>query len=155
MLLGSANCTHAALGAGGFGGHNEEFCLYRRLPPNTVLDALSLTGALTDEQQIDANALETPVIDDDLPFDELAAQMPGHFECRVDVLTWRPANAIDPATCSIELLNDQGQSIPCQLSAMTSQNEKLRYQIGNAEERPSFARILFPMADDQRVRLSR
>ena len=32
VLLGSANCTHAALGAGGFGGHNEEFCLYRRPP---------------------------------------------------------------------------------------------------------------------------
>jgi hypothetical protein len=38
MLLGSANCTRAALGIGGFAGINEEVCLYRRLPPGSVLD---------------------------------------------------------------------------------------------------------------------
>jgi hypothetical protein len=144
MLLGSANCTISALGAEGFAGENEEVCLYRRLPSNSVLEALELTDALTTEQVIDAGSLEAPKIDEELPFDELAAKMPGLFECRVDVLAWRPANAVNPDSCTVELLAERGNPIACQLSPLSGDSERRRYQISGTEERPAFARLLFP-----------
>lgn len=143
VLLGSANCTIAALGADAFNGLNEEVCLYRRLPPNSVLETLELIDSLIAEQLIDVATLETSEIDDELPFDELHAQTPGQFECRVDVLTWRPAKSVNPDSCLIELLNENGHPITCQLSSMKSDGGKCRYQITGTDERPAFARLLF------------
>jgi hypothetical protein len=143
VLLGSANCTIAALGTEDFAGDNEEVCLYRRLPANSVLEVLELTDALTTEQIIDATMLEEPELDDELPFDELAAQMPGQFECKIDVLTWSPAKTVNPEACTIELLDHHGQPISCLLSPLSGDAEKRRFQIGDTDERPSFARLLY------------
>jgi hypothetical protein len=143
VLMGSANCTIAALGTGTFAGLNEEACLYRKLPRNAVTEALELTDCFSPERIIDRSTLSELQLDDDIPLDELAAQAPGKFECRVDVLTWRPAIAINPNSVKIELLNEYGKPIDCQLSPLNSQNEKLRFNISGTEERPAFARLLF------------
>ena len=42
VLVGSANCTLAALGRGNAPGINEEACLYRRVPAGRTLDELGL-----------------------------------------------------------------------------------------------------------------
>ena len=145
MLLGSANCTRAALGIGGFAGANEEVCLYRRLPPESVLGLLGLTGLLTDERIIDPAELESPLTDDDLPLDELAAQAPGQFECRGDTLIWHPPTIDDPAACKVALLDRRAIPIACQLTKLTcSRGMALRYQITGTGERPVFAQVTFP-----------
>ncbi|MEX0409775.1 hypothetical protein ABGN05_29555 [Aquibium sp. LZ166] len=143
VLMGSANCTTAALGTGTFSGLNEEACLYRKLPRNVVIEALELTDCLSPDRTVDRSALSDMQLEDDIPLDELAAQAPGKFECRVDVLSWQPANAIDPNSVKVELLNEYGQPIDCQLSPLNSQNEKLRFNISGTENRPAFARLLF------------
>jgi hypothetical protein len=130
---------------GGFAGINEEVCLYRRLPPGSVLDTLDLTELLTDERLIDPAELEAPVTDDeDLPLEELASQAPGQFECRGDTLIWQPPAIDDPANCTIALLDRRAKPIACQLGRLGSTARTLRYQIIGTEGRPVFARVTFP-----------
>lgn len=142
ILLGSANCTHAALGREGYVGENEEVCLYRKLPPNTIIQALDLAGILDEEHTIEPAEIDEPELDDELPLEELADQAPGQFEVRVDVLVWRPAPSIDPAGCTIELLDQNGAVIPCRLPPLYSDRSP-RFQISETDVRPSFARLVF------------
>lgn len=142
VLFGSANCTEAALGLIDTSGSNAEVCLYRRLPPASTLKALGLTDVLTDERAFDPAALPDTILDEDLPFDELATQNPGKFECRVDTLMWHPAARIeDPTACSITLLNQQGQAITALLTPLAGSGSIRIYQISGTEERPAFACI--------------
>ncbi|WP_139226371.1 hypothetical protein [Pseudovibrio ascidiaceicola] len=142
VLLGSANCTLAALGRGDYVGKNEEVCLYRRLPPDTIIHALELADVLDEEQTIEPAEIDEPELDDDLPLEELAEKAPGQFEVRVDVLVWRPTSLIDPAACTIELLDQNGSVIPCAWSPLHSEHS-LRFQISGTDVRPSFACLVF------------
>ena len=143
VLIGSANCTRHALGADGFAPTNEEVCLYRRLPPNTLPDALGIDELLDDGPEIDTASLDEPEFEDELPLEELARMSPGQFECRIDTLIWYPpANAVS-SNCKIEILDQQGRAIPCKLSPMAGGAEQaLRYVISETQERPAFARIV-------------
>ncbi|MGH6922842.1 MAG: hypothetical protein ACRED5_03635 [Propylenella sp.] len=142
LLFGSANCTEAALGLLDTPGLNAEVCLYRRLPPGSTIKALGLADVLTDERTIDPAALPDTLLDEELPFDDLAAQNPGKFECRVDTLMWHPpARITDPAACTITLLDQQGQVIAALLTPLADGGSIHRYQISGTEERPAFARI--------------
>ena len=142
VLFGSANCTTAALGCAGDAGENEEVCLYRKLPAETIVQALDLAGVLNQEHSIEPTALSEPKLDDDFALDELADMAPGQFEARVDVLVWRPSPFIDPGHCTIELLDINGSVIPCTLSPLHSDGN-LRFQISATDVRPSFARLVF------------
>lgn len=140
VLVGSANCTLPALGHADFAGSNEEACLYRRLPPGSTVDALGLGAVLTSERQLDPAALPDLDLDEELPLGELAALNSGKFECRVDTLTWCPSDAFDPAESTITLLDQHGKPMPCRLSPLASSGDTLRFEIGDTQERPAFAR---------------
>lgn len=142
VLLGSANCTVAALGRANYAGENEEVCLYRRLPPDTIIQALDLDGVLDEEHKIEPAEIDEPELYDELPLGELAERAPGQFEVRVDVLTWRPASSVDPASCTIELLDQNGTVIPCTLSPLHSERGP-RFLISGTDVRPSLARLVF------------
>lgn len=142
VLLGSANCTVAALGRENFAGANEEVCLYRRLPQDTIIQALDLANVLNEEHIIGLAEIDEPELGADLPLEELAEQAPGQFEVRVDVLTWRPASSVDPESCAIELLDQNGIVIPCTLFELHSERGP-RFQISGTDVRPSFARLVF------------
>lgn len=141
VLVGSANCTLSALGDADFAGSNEEACLYRRLPPGSMADALGLGAILTSERQLDPATLPDLDLDEELPMGELAAVNPGRFECRVDTLTWHPADAFDPAACTITLLDQLGKPMPCRLSPRAGSGDTQRFEIGDTQERPAFARV--------------
>ena len=143
VLIGSANCTRHALGAEGFAPMNEEVCLYRRLLPNTLPDALGIDELLDGGPEIDTDSLDEPEFEDELPLEELAKMSPGQFECRIDTLIWYPPTNAEPSNCEIELVDQQGQVIPCKLSPMAGGAEQaLRYEISETQERPAFARVV-------------
>ena len=145
ILIGSPNCTRAALGGEGTAGINEEVGLYRRLPPNTVLGALELAEVLKEEHLIQPDELEAPEFIDDLPLGELGKLSPGQFECRGDTLLWHPAALNDTDVCTITLLDDKAREISCVLKSLRSANSaSFRYQIAGTEQRPVFARVTFP-----------
>ena len=143
VLIGSANCTRHALGAEGFAPMNEEVCLYRRLLPNTLPDALGIDELLDGGPEIDTDSLDEPEFEDELPLEELAKMSPGQFECRIDTLIWYPPTNAEPSNCEIELVDQQGQVIPCKLSPMAGGAEQaLRYEISETQESPAFARVV-------------
>ncbi|KQK28654.1 hypothetical protein ARD30_20985 [Bosea thiooxidans] len=141
VLVGSANCTLPALGDADFAGANEEACLYRHLPPGSIADALGLGAILTSERQLDPATLPDLDLDEELPLGELATLNPGSFECRVDTLTWHPTNAFNPAECTITLLDQHGKPMPCRLTPLASRGDTQRFEIGETQERPAFARV--------------
>ena len=143
VLIGSANCTKHALGADGFAPTNREACLYRRLPPNTLPGALGIDELLEDGAEIDADSLDEPKVEDELRLEELAKRSPGQFECRRDTLIWYPPVSAEPSNFEIELLDQQGSAIPCKLSPMPGdRGHSHRYEIGETQERPGFARVV-------------
>ena len=142
VLIGSANCTKHALGADDFASTNEEVCLYRRLLPNTLPAALGIDELLDHGSEIDTDSLDEPEFEYELPLEELGKVSPGQFECRVDTLIWYPPTSAEPSNCEIELLDQQGRVIPCNLLPMAGSAEQtLRYEITETKERPAFARV--------------
>ena len=145
LLVGSANCTHAALGVAGFAGSNREACLYRRLPPGGVMEALDLASILAEENIVRPDVLDPPVYMDDLPLDELQRQGAGQFECQGDILRWHPPAKEHPADCSITLLDDRALPLACTLKAIAARSgNTLRYEMSGTERQPAFARVTFP-----------
>ena len=142
VLIGSANCTKHALGADDFASTNEEVCLYRRLLPNTLPAALGIDELLDHGSEIDTDLLDEPEFENELPLEELGKVSPGQFECRVDTLIWYPPTSAEPSSCEIDLLDEQGSVIPCNLLPMAGSAEQaLRYEITETKERPAFARV--------------
>jgi hypothetical protein len=144
VLYGSANCTAAALGTANFPGTNEEACLYRRLVPNTIIEALNLTKTLNSGAPLEPADLPVFSIDESPPLDEALMRSPGRFECLFDTLIWRPpiSTPIDPH--QIELLDVNGEALPGTLSFLGSGTGKdRRFQISGLQERPAFARLRF------------
>jgi len=143
VLFGSANCTRAALGLDGIAGLNEEACLYRRLPANSLLDALKISEVLT-ASSLNPRDLPDLRMEENVPLDEMAALNAGGFELRVDTLMWRPSAAYSAPGTKIELLDLNGRLISCAISALPSDGNMRRFRIEEASEQPAFARVVLP-----------
>jgi hypothetical protein len=92
VLVGSANCTLAALGHESRPGINEEACLYRRLPGGRVLADLGLASIANGESTVDLTKLPSFDIGEALPLNDARARDPGIFEAVFDRLHWWPAS---------------------------------------------------------------
>jgi hypothetical protein len=141
VLIGSSNCTLAALGDATHAGLNEEVCLYRRLPASTVVDALGMAAVLESGRRLDPEALPDNVPAEELPFDQLAALNPGVFECRGDTLSWYPTSAFEPENCAVSLLAADGTTIECHLTELAGSTNTKRFAISDTQQLPAFARI--------------
>ena len=144
VLFGSANCTVAALGTPGFAGSNAEACLYRQLPPKTVLMELGLTKLVEESNPLQLSDLPEYRKDEKLPLEEAALRSPGRFECVFDTLIWQPPSTMTMEPNRIELLDTGRRSLPATLSKLSSISENLRrYRVTGLSDRPSFARLQF------------
>jgi hypothetical protein len=86
VLVGSANCTLAALGHGSQPGINEEACLYRRLPAGRILVDLGLASMVNGDFTVDPAKLPPFDIGEALPLNEARTRDPGVFEAVFDRL---------------------------------------------------------------------
>ncbi|WP_334185493.1 hypothetical protein [Novosphingobium sp.] len=102
VLVGSANCTTAALGRSGGVGANAEACIYRRLPRGTAREALGLDRWL-DGEALDLDDLSEPAQTPPIPLQAVDARQPGTFELDSALLHWRPAQFEDD-TMQVQLL---------------------------------------------------
>ena len=86
LLIGSANCTAAALGTDGFAGSNAEACLYRRLPRGAGAATLGIEELFA----LPPVALGdlTRIASAPAPLTEMANAAPGVFELEGDELGW-------------------------------------------------------------------
>ena len=144
LLMGSANCTRAALGTAAFAGANAETCLYRRLPPGSMTERLGLTAVLSDGQRIDPDTLAAPEQNDPLPLERLSQQTPGTFELHGDTLRWNPANTVEnPDACRITLLNRRAHPVTGTLSLLSRASQERRYRINHEAKACAFAQVAF------------
>lgn len=150
LLIGSANCTTAALGKRGSAGTNTEACVYRRLPPGTVLDAVGLTTLVGEEHRIDVSSLPAVRKGEAIPLKTLSARSPGVFVLRGDDLRWRPAIGMsDPQSRSVTLVDATGCEMPAVLEPQhPSDDSEVRYLVSGLGRPPAFARVTSPDGDD-------
>lgn len=144
VLYGSANCTVAALGRANYAGSNEEACLYRRMPANSVLGALQLDAMILTASPISASDLPTFHQDNSIPIEEAVKRFPGRFESHSGRLFWWPPKSTSIEETHLELLGLTGKVLSLKLSPLTAMVDgPLRFIISEAEESPSFARLRF------------
>ncbi len=144
VLYGSANSTVAALGTDRATGSNEEVCLYRRLPRNSVIASLGLAGMLAISNRLEASTLPAYATEEPLPLEEVSLRGPGQFECLSDTLFWwPPAPSCQPE--DIELLDVREEILPVVLAPLSSDTvSPRRYRMNGIENHPVFARLRFP-----------
>lgn len=143
VLYGSANCTAAALGTGNYSGANYEACLYRRLPPGSILAALGLARVVDEGLAIQVEELPPYRQSEELPLAEMSQRSPGQFEYAFDKLFWRPPKSLNSES-AIELLDAAGKQLSTQLIPLASASDARRVlQVGGSRARPAFARLRF------------
>lgn len=107
VLIGSGNCTFAALGGDGHSGLNHEACLYRRLTLGWAKDHLGLDA---DQYQSIGWADLTQKLDPEDELENISSMpmLPGMVEISGDHLMWWPAAKINSAGTQCLILGDDG-----------------------------------------------
>ena len=109
VLIGSANCTLAAMGGQNRKGRNAEACIYRRLPRGGATQALGLARWL-DADPLELSGLVERDILSEIPLKALDARRPGTFELDQGSLHWRPpANLAQDGV--VQLLDRTGAQV--------------------------------------------
>jgi hypothetical protein len=130
VLIGSANCTFAALGSAGHSGLNHEACLYRRLPAGWAKQHLKLD--VENFQPIDWSDLSGQIDPEDA-LEEISSmpRLPGMVEINGEFLMWWPALGINAENAQCLVLDD---------------NNTVLYEF-DAAQRTDKSRVLFIAAD--------
>lgn len=141
VLVGSANCTVAALGREGFAGSNHEACIYRRLPRDRALEALGLVDCI-EAEAVDLDDIDRKEPSPAIPLEDIAARRPGSFELDGSLLTWTPPSSIS-GTGRILMLDAGGCRIGEVDFAMEGQRDvRLSLPLSfDRPERTSFALV--------------
>lgn len=149
VLVGSANCTLAALGRGEEPGINEEACLYRRVPAGRVLDELGLTVVADGGRTVDAADIPAYEPGEALPLDDARASDPGTFEAVFDRLRWWPSSPalgtdVLHGSAIVELVANDDAIIDVPLEAVAAADTSpLVFSIPAGAARPRVARVRF------------
>jgi hypothetical protein len=146
VLVGSANCTFAALGNVRRAGVNEEACLYRRLPADRLFDSLGVKSLLGKQRGIDARKIPKPAVQDLLPLGKAIESDPGTFELAFDRLSWWPSslplgNAVAQGRSTLELLDPAAKPLALKPELLPGSGTERLYRLEKTEKRPAFARI--------------
>ncbi|MBJ6125398.1 hypothetical protein [Microvirga splendida] len=109
VLVGSTNCTTAALGRDASVGANAEACIYRMLPRDRAIEALGLYECIEampiDPAEVDRRDPSPPI-----PLDEIASRKAGSFELDGDMITWTLPDGLS-GSGSLRLLDASGSEI--------------------------------------------
>ena len=96
LLVGSANCTLAALGRPGYAGSNVEACIYRSLARDRAVDALGLAECLAGDP-LDPSGIERVEPSPPIPLEDLGSRRAGTFELDGSTLAWSPPKGLSGA----------------------------------------------------------
>ncbi|HAA70687.1 MAG TPA: hypothetical protein DCE55_16235 [Planctomycetaceae bacterium] len=140
-LFGSPNCTVAALGRSNFRGLNEETCLYRRVAPGAIRQALDLNQMIEDAAFTDTSSLPPYDSADTIPLTDLAESSPGSFEFVFGHLRWQPSSVFASTDAELELLAADQSVLQCELHRLDRQHDQeIRFAVSGLGQRPAFAR---------------
>ena len=99
VLFGSANCSDDALGLLSSAARNAEVCLYRRMPPHTVLGELGIDLRRT----LTRESISAPPAQPRAHKAELHSAPPGEMELLGKTLTWWPPAGVDAKGATIRI----------------------------------------------------
>lgn len=136
VLVGSANCTTAALGLLGPSKRNAEACIYRRLPAGAAAKALGLEEIL-EQDPLDPDDLIEAGRSPPIPLEDISSRRPGFFEMESDVLTWMVPSEV-PSEGVIRLLDGNTQLIDTIAYALGSERRNVTFRI-TAERRSAIS----------------
>jgi hypothetical protein len=144
VLVGSANCTFAALGNARRS--NEEACLYRRFPTGKLFDALGLEPLLRKNKAIDVRKIPKQELQKNLPLNETVENDPGAFELAYESLLWWPASKAlaDAATkgrAILELIDVSMKPLARKTDLLPDSGNERTFRIAQGDKRPAFARF--------------
>jgi hypothetical protein len=134
VLVGSANCTVAAMGRQGFGGANQEACVYRRLARGRAIDALGLTEAIA-AAPIDPDSMVRRDAPPPIPLEEIAVRRPGSFELEGATLLWLPPHDMH-GTGWLRMIDHAGieaARIPFDLKGPRAEVQPFRLEIDRSD----------------------
>ncbi|KIP83334.1 hypothetical protein SN15_12845 [Stenotrophomonas maltophilia] len=142
VLYGSANCTMAGLGgARPSPWRNEEACLYRRMRAGAATGELGLTASLAKGQSLSGKALPKWHVRPEVPREASIARDPGRFEIKGAHLLWWPSIAYTHPDARVDLLDQDGTTLPIQLNEHAPSIDAVRrYTLPSLTEAPFFAR---------------
>jgi hypothetical protein len=146
VLVGSANCTFAALGDRRRPGDNEEVCLYRRLPAGRMFEELGLTSRLEERHKLDIRRIPRQVLPDKLPLNQAEDRDPGTFELAFERITWWPrtpslAKVVTEGRGQLELLDRSQVPITAELHLVSGFGGEPIFRIEKSDRWPTYARI--------------
>lgn len=127
VLIGSANCTMAALGFLGAARSNAEACIYRRLPAGVAAKSLGLEEILEQDPLDPDELLETEQAPP-IPLKEISSLRPGFFEMDGEMLTWTVPSEL-PGDGFIRLLDGNSQLVDTIAYALGSENSSRTFRI--------------------------
>ncbi len=110
ILMGSANCSVAALGLRNAHGSNVEACLYMTSPPGESAEALSLSDMLAPDRALDSEAIQRLSWQDDFQAGS-GLPYPGHLELIGTQILWWPSPGFSAEQASLELLDENFSSL--------------------------------------------
>ena len=149
VLIGSANCTWAALGGSSGAGLNTEACVYRRVPPGTALGALNLTASLAEDRRVNVSDLPPFHAGDDISLEALAERSPGAFLLQGDRLTWRPPSGLGkPERFVVILVDRSGVDLGLDVEQHRRDGNGMHYLVHGTDSNPTFARVTSPEGVD-------
>jgi hypothetical protein len=145
VLIGSANCTLAALGSPSRAGINAEACLYRRLPSGAVFEELEMTALLTSGRSMKLADIPKMQTEKPLPLGEMKARDAGAFELVYETLHWWPATdavrgAYDRGRCKVELLDANCMPLESKVALVPSGLDRT-FRVPQSDVVPVFARL--------------
>lgn len=146
VLVGSANCTTAALGSMPHPGPNEEACLYRRLPRDLLADTLGLKPLIEGDGNLAPEQLPEQKLQPELPLRETVANDPGVFELAYERLHWWPssptlAKAAEERKVGVELFDDRMRQIRMADASVRPIDDHFELALAGGTARPALARI--------------
>jgi hypothetical protein len=110
ILMGSANCSVAALGLRDAQGSNVEACLYMTLPSGESLETLSLSDKVTPDKALDPEAIQRLIWRNDF---QAGSELPypGHLELIGTQILWWPSPGFPTEKASLNLLDENLNSV--------------------------------------------
>lgn len=142
VLYGSANCTLAAMGNGGFSGTNEEACIYQRLPAGSAIQSLGLEPVLQSAALSSDELNASPAVHaEEIALGDAQLRNPGRFEIDQTTLNWWPPLGAAVETSRIKLLDEGVRPLAIELTVIGKNGPFIRFKLSGPELQPVFALV--------------
>jgi len=146
IMMGSANCSLAALGSRRTAPYNAEACIYLRVARGTALAGLKLDEKINGDSELDSSSISDMSYKEEIGAgQDEESFFPGHIEENGRVIVWTPYDNVDTEGTLIELLNNELEPLGKPLKSINRTAEQVFFPVIEGKIQVAcFARIIVP-----------